>query len=156
MAAHEVTPALSLSSPSLAGGQQNRMRTSLESSLYVEPALPREFINKQHDPLQPVNHARQHRGSILHHEEHGYEVYKQHRDVALGVAVSQRAHTWFSCCILDGHAIDCLAIQNKGLTIGLDRQSKLSKEELDQLQKATHFDKKELQQWYKGMYEPAC
>ena len=29
-------------------------------------------------------------------------------------------------------------------------QSKLSQEELNQLQKDTHFDKKELQQWYKG------
>lgn len=30
------------------------------------------------------------------------------------------------------------------------RQSKLSQDELNQLQKDTHFDKKELQQWYKG------
>lgn len=30
------------------------------------------------------------------------------------------------------------------------RQSKLSQDELIQLQKETHFDKKELQQWYKG------
>jgi len=30
------------------------------------------------------------------------------------------------------------------------RQSKLSAAELEELQKATHFDKKELQQWYKG------
>lgn len=29
-------------------------------------------------------------------------------------------------------------------------QSKLSQQELLDLQKATHFDKKELQQWYKG------
>ena len=29
-------------------------------------------------------------------------------------------------------------------------QSKLSQQELQDLQKATHFDKKELQQWYKG------
>jgi Ca2+-binding EF-hand superfamily protein len=30
------------------------------------------------------------------------------------------------------------------------RQSKLSPQQLDELQKSTHFDKKELQQWYKG------
>jgi hypothetical protein len=30
-------------------------------------------------------------------------------------------------------------------------QSKLSQQELSDLQKATHFDKKELQQWYKGI-----
>lgn len=34
------------------------------------------------------------------------------------------------------------------------RQSKLSPAQLDELQKATHFDKKELQQWYKGTYAP--
>ena len=34
--------------------------------------------------------------------------------------------------------------------IRLLSQSKLSQEELNQLQKDTHFDKKELQQWYKG------
>ena len=34
------------------------------------------------------------------------------------------------------------------------RQSKLSQEELVQLQKETHFDKKELQQWYKGEHHP--
>lgn len=28
--------------------------------------------------------------------------------------------------------------------------SKLSQEQLSQLQKDTHFDKKELQQWYRG------
>lgn len=34
------------------------------------------------------------------------------------------------------------------------RQSKLSPTQLDELQRATHFDKKELQQWYKGAFEP--
>lgn len=32
------------------------------------------------------------------------------------------------------------------------RQSKLSPTQLDELQRATHFDKKELQQWYKGVW----
>lgn len=31
-------------------------------------------------------------------------------------------------------------------------QSKLSQEQLLELQKSTHFDKKELQQWYKGKF----
>jgi Ca2+-binding EF-hand superfamily protein len=34
-------------------------------------------------------------------------------------------------------------------------QSKLSQQELADLQKATHFDKKELQQWYKGAHRHA-
>lgn len=32
------------------------------------------------------------------------------------------------------------------------RQSKLSQEQLSELQRSTHFDKKELQQWYKGEF----
>ena len=36
------------------------------------------------------------------------------------------------------------------------RQSKLSPSQLDELQKATHFDKKELQQWYKGVCVCVC
>jgi hypothetical protein len=36
------------------------------------------------------------------------------------------------------------------LTLHRHSQSKLSQQELIDLQKATHFDKKELQQWYKG------
>lgn len=39
---------------------------------------------------------------------------------------------------------------NRTLLTYLISQSKLSQEELNQLQKDTHFDKKELQQWYKG------
>lgn len=39
---------------------------------------------------------------------------------------------------------------NRTLLTHLTSQSKLSQEELNQLQKDTHFDKKELQQWYKG------
>ena len=41
-------------------------------------------------------------------------------------------------------------IAEPGLTIYRRSQSKLSQQELIDLQKATHFDKKELQQWYKG------
>jgi hypothetical protein len=37
------------------------------------------------------------------------------------------------------------------------RQSKLSQEQLTELQRSTHFDKKELQQWYKGVsYTLVC
>ncbi|KAK4955059.1 Calcium-binding protein NCS-1 [Elasticomyces elasticus] len=44
-----------------------------------------------------------------------------------------------------------LALDVNKLTLHCDgSQSKLSQQELQDLQKATHFDKKELQQWYKG------
>ena len=36
------------------------------------------------------------------------------------------------------------------------RQSKLSASQLEELQRATHFDKKELQQWYKGLFLAFC
>lgn len=42
------------------------------------------------------------------------------------------------------------SLRVNGLLMCILRQSKLSHDELDQLQKDTHFDKKELQQWYKG------
>lgn len=35
-------------------------------------------------------------------------------------------------------------------------QSKLSQDQLVELQKSTHFDKKELQQWYKGVSHRMC
>lgn len=34
------------------------------------------------------------------------------------------------------------------------RQSKLSPSQLEDLSRSTHFDKKELQQWYKGRLPP--
>lgn len=47
-------------------------------------------------------------------------------------------------------SIERLEIQTQQLIVRYNSQSKLSQQELADLQKATHFDKKELQQWYKG------
>lgn len=44
-------------------------------------------------------------------------------------------------------------VENEELT-SYDSQSKLSQEQLGELQRSTHFDKKELQQWYKGNFAP--
>jgi Ca2+-binding EF-hand superfamily protein len=49
----------------------------------------------------------------------------------------------------DNGTLDIQAIEIDGLT-DEPRQSKLSQEQLTELQRSTHFDKKELQQWYKG------
>ena len=46
--------------------------------------------------------------------------------------------------------IDHIELENDTLILRQCSQSKLSQQELADLQKATHFDKKELQQWYKG------
>ena len=49
-------------------------------------------------------------------------------------------------------AVAYVNLENKKLIVHFCSQSKLSQQELADLQKATHFDKKELQQWYKGMW----
>lgn len=49
-------------------------------------------------------------------------------------------------------AVEHVQIENEKLIVRYYSQSKLSQQELADLQKATHFDKKELQQWYKGMW----
>ena len=47
--------------------------------------------------------------------------------------------------------VACIHVAEDVLTVEhCCSQSKLSQQELADLQKATHFDKKELQQWYKG------
>ena len=47
--------------------------------------------------------------------------------------------------------VACIRVGEDVLTVEhCVSQSKLSQQELVDLQKATHFDKKELQQWYKG------
>ena len=46
--------------------------------------------------------------------------------------------------------VDHLVLEVDRLILRFHSQSKLSQQELADLQKATHFDKKELQQWYKG------
>jgi hypothetical protein len=46
--------------------------------------------------------------------------------------------------------VDHTQIEDMKLIVRHRSQSKLSQQELAELQKATHFDKKELQQWYKG------
>ena len=46
--------------------------------------------------------------------------------------------------------MDHVVLEVDRLILQFHSQSKLSQQELAELQKATHFDKKELQQWYKG------
>lgn len=67
--------------------------------------------------------------------------------VALANAVREFEEGLGLCC-----HIACLEIQNQLLIVRYYSQSKLSQQELADLQKATHFDKKELQQWYKGAH----
>lgn len=92
----------------------------------------------------PLNFARHHHQHIPLHDDPGYGHYRALRDVALANGVKN--HEVFS-----RSPVGCIAIENERLTVHYHSQSKLSQQELADLQKATHFDKKELQQWYKGM-----
>ncbi|KAF4548897.1 putative calcium-binding protein [Elsinoe fawcettii] len=92
-----------------------------------------------------VNHARTRPRHIPRHPSNSYPEFKVCQIVALQAAVHHLekelgSYTGITRVIIQGHK----------LIVEKHSQSKLSQQELQDLQKATHFDKKELQQWYKG------
>jgi hypothetical protein len=94
----------------------------------------------------PLNFARQHHAGLPHHGEPGYAHYQTARKVALANGIKSLEESLSSRT-----PVKCLVMSTKKLIVQYHSQSKLSQQELADLQKATHFDKKELQQWYKGM-----
>ncbi|KAI5196268.1 neuronal calcium sensor 1 [Aureobasidium subglaciale] len=96
--------------------------------------------------LATANHARQRPKHIPRHTSNDYMDYTIHRDAALRTAMHHLEQE------LGTHnPISHLSLGTDTLTLHPhNSQSKLSQQELSDLQKATHFDKKELQQWYKG------
>ncbi|KAK7567627.1 hypothetical protein IWX49DRAFT_583624 [Phyllosticta citricarpa] len=74
-----------------------------------------------------------------------YDSYASRRKLALETAVNERRRDMFS-----RSSVKDIVLQEHTLIIEFHSQSKLTQQELTDLQKATHFDKKELQQWYKG------
>ncbi|KAH7081746.1 hypothetical protein BKA63DRAFT_217715 [Paraphoma chrysanthemicola] len=93
----------------------------------------------------PLNFARLHHADVPHRVEPGYIHYKAARDGTLATAVRIFERELGARC-----AVDHLHLESETLIVRHYSQSKLSQQELADLQKATHFDKKELQQWYKG------
>ena len=79
-----------------------------------------------------------------------YKSYATHRKLALEMALKE-----LQCELNHRTVVQCLILENDRLIIQYHSQSKLTQQELSDLQKATHFDKKELQQWYKGMLPAA-
>lgn len=114
---------------------------------------PHRTSTGSHDiPLLEQNHpplkfARRHRASVPDHADLEYDHYKSMQHVALANAVNE---LWEE--LSSRSAVERVQIENKKLIVRYYSQSKLSQQELADLQKATHFDKKELQQWYKGMW----
>jgi hypothetical protein len=98
-----------------------------------------------HHHGQPLKFARPHHAQVPHHDEPGYTHYKTARNAALAIAVRELERELGARC-----AVECLHVDDEKLIVRHYSQSKLSQQELADLQKATHFDKKELQQWYKG------
>ena len=76
-----------------------------------------------------------------------------HRGGALTGFLSDWSRVTFTRCVVSEHGRkvcrSCGARAKQSLMV--IRQSKLSPQQLDELQRSTHFDRKELQQWYKGM-----
>jgi hypothetical protein len=120
---------------------------------HAHPAPPLQSPSRAHGiPLLEHNHpplkfARRHHSDIPHHDESGYAHYKDMQKIALANATRELEDELGSRC-----GIRCLELQNQQLIVHPYSQSKLSQQELADLQKATHFDKKELQQWYKGAH----
>lgn len=96
--------------------------------------------------LATANHARPRPKHIPRHTSENYLDYAVNRDTALRTAVHHLEQE------LGTHSqISHITLRTDTLTLHPHTsQSKLSAQELSDLQKATHFDKKELQQWYKG------
>ncbi|EAT89306.2 hypothetical protein SNOG_02575 [Parastagonospora nodorum SN15] len=92
----------------------------------------------------PPKFARLHSAEIPHPDDPGYAHYKAARDSAFAAAVRCFESELGARC-----AVEFLHLENEKLIVRHYSQSKLSQQELADLQKATHFDKKELQQWYK-------
>jgi hypothetical protein len=112
-----------------------------------QPHIP---LGAHEVPLFDYHHpnlkfARLHHAEVPHHDDPGYIHYKAARDGALATAVRCFEKELGARC-----AVEHLEIENEKLIVRHYSQSKLSQQELADLQKATHFDKKELQQWYKG------
>jgi hypothetical protein len=116
------------------------------------PHVPRAaydmpLLEHRHAPLK---FARQHNVTVPHYHEPGYAHYSAARRVALTNAVGA---LWNE--LASRSPVAYLHLENEKLIVQHYSQSKLSQQELADLQKATHFDKKELQQWYKGAHPRA-
>lgn len=92
----------------------------------------------------PLKFARPHHQAVPRHDDPGYSHYRAHLDVALSNGIQSFQETLSALWPVQRLNL------NSSLTVDYHSQSKLSQQELADLQKATHFDKKELQQWYKG------
>ncbi|KAK1072474.1 Calcium-binding protein NCS-1 [Friedmanniomyces endolithicus] len=111
---------------------------------------PNQPASRDHERRTPfsgsINLARARPLRIPRVASESYPVFHRKQMAALKLAITGleqeiRSSTGISYFSLEGNK---LTLHREG------SQSKLSQQELQDLLKATHFDKKELQQWYKG------
>lgn len=95
-----------------------------------------------------INYARHRPTHIPRVVSRSYPAFREKQELALRLAIREIFDKEMQKSGIDH-------IENAGDKLTMHKcnsQSKLSQQELQDLQKSTHFDKKELQQWYKGMY----
>jgi hypothetical protein len=92
-----------------------------------------------------VNRARRRPSRVPRPESMSYPAFKAKQEFALKIGVHGLQEE-----VAKSTGVGKMEVLKEKLTVHFRSQSKLSQQELSDLQKATHFDKKELQQWYKG------
>jgi len=127
-------------------------RAGFDSADSSRDASSRTWLASHGIPLlehehHPLKFARRHHALVPRPGDAGFDQYKALHKVALATAVRQLEQELGS-----RSNVHHLELLDRMLIVRPYSQSKLSQQELADLQKATHFDKKELQQWYKGMF----
>ena len=92
-----------------------------------------------------VNRARRRPSRVPRPDSSSYSTYKAKQEFALKIGVHGLQEE-----MAKSTGVGKIDVLKGKLTVHFRSQSKLSQQELSDLQKATHFDKKEIQQWYKG------
>jgi hypothetical protein len=93
-----------------------------------------------------IKHCRKRKQHVPTHGEPGWQEYLKARQRAMKIAIQTLARMSLG----QNGLVESVEFTESVLTFQLQRQSKLSQQDLADLQAATKFDKKELQQWYKG------
>jgi phosphoribosyl-AMP cyclohydrolase len=97
--------------------------------------------------LGSVNRARRRPSRVPRPDSMSYSTYKAKQEFALKIGVHGLQEE-----MAKSTGVGKIDVLKGKLMVHFRSQSKLSQQELSDLQKATHFDKKELQQWYKGEF----
>lgn len=95
--------------------------------------------------IASVNRARRRPSHVPRPASSSYQEFKAKQECALKIGIHELQEE-----VAKMTGVQMIEVLKGKLTVHVRSQSKLSQQELSDLQKATHFDKKELQQWYKG------